>query len=162
MKYIIKDDFLNQADYDNIKNIILGDEFPWFFQHEVTYLAKDKSQFFWGHIFFKHNQGITSAFYKILDPILKKLNFKALIRIKANLYSNQGKIVEHEDHSDFPFAHKGALFSLNTCNGSTILKNNTKISSIANRMLLFNPSIPHRSSTCTDEKTRVNININYF
>ena len=163
LKYIIKDDFLNQADYENIKNIILGNEFPWYFQHEVANLDTClPDQFFWGHIFFKHNQGITSAFYKILDPILKKLNFKALIRIKANLYSNQGKIVEHEDHSDFPFAHKGALFSLNTCNGSTILKNNTKISSIANRMLLFDPSIPHRSSTCTDEKTRVNININYF
>ena len=163
LKYIIKDDFLNQADYENIKNIILGNEFPWYFQHEVAYLdTRLPDQFFWGHIFFKHNQGITSAFYKILDPILKKLKFKALIRIKANLYSNQGKIVEHEDHSDFPFAHKGALFSLNTCNGSTILKNNTKISSIANRMLLFDTSQPHHSSTCTDAKIRCNININYF
>jgi len=162
LKYIIKDDFLNQADYENIKNIILGDEFPWYFKDYVAYNGKHEVHFCWSHFFFKHNEGITSSFYKILDPILKKLKFKALIRIKANLYSNQGKIVEHEDHSDFPFAHKGALFSLNTCNGSTILKNNTKISSIANRMLLFDTSQPHHSSTCTDAKIRCNININYF
>ena len=163
MKYIIKDDFLNQADYENIKNIMLGGDFPWYFNDKVANMNdQGKFHFYWTHTFFKQDGGVTSSFYKILDPILKKLKFKALIRIKANLFSNQGKIVEHEDHSDFPFAHKGALFSLNTCNGSTILKNNTKISSIANRMLLFDPSIPHCSSTCTDEKTRVNININYF
>ena len=167
IEYTFTDNFLNPTDYKDIKNIILGEEFPWYFQYGVAFsknieMASGEDEFFLGHVFFRQNQGITSSFYKILDPILKKLKFKALIRIKANLYSNHGKIVEHEDHSDFPFAHKGALFSLNTCNGSTILKNNTKISSIANRMLLFDPSIPHRSSTCTDENTRVNININYF
>ena len=162
LKYTVKDSFLNQADYENIKNIVMGSEFPWYFQDTVTSLEEDKSQFFWGHVFFKHDQGITSSFYKTLDPILKKLKFKALIRIKANLYSNQGKIVEHEDHSDFPFAHKGALFSLNTCNGFTALKDNTKIKSVANRLLLFDPSVPHHSSTCTDAKARWNININFF
>ena len=163
IKHIVQDNYLNETDYKNLKNIMLGGDFPWYFNDKVADMNdQDKFHFYWTHTFFKQDGGVTSSFYKILDPILKKLKFKALIRIKANLFSNQGKIVEHEDHSDFPFAHKGALFSLNTCNGSTILKNNTKISSIANRMLLFDPSIPHRSSTCTDENTRVNININYF
>ena len=162
IKYIVKDNFLNQADYEKIRNIMLGDYFPWYLQQEVTYFTKDKSQFFWSHVFFKHNEGIISSCYKILDPLLKKLKFKALIRVKANLYSRQDKIIEHENHSDFPFPHKGALFSLNTCNGFTILKDNTKIQSVRNRVLLFDPSIPRRSSTCTDAKVRCNININYF
>ena len=166
IKYTVKDNFLNQADYENIKNIVMGDEFPWYFQEETfsfkKYNRKAVVPFFWSHMFFSYPQGIRSSFYKILDPLLKKLKFKALIRVKANLYSNRGKVDEHENHADFPFKHKGALFSLNTCNGFTILKNNTKISSVANRMLLFDPSILHRSSTCTNAKMRCNININYF
>ena len=162
MKYTIKDNFLNEADYENIKNIILGEEFPWYFQQEVTYFTKHKPHFFWGHVFFRQNQGITSSFFKILVPILKKLDIKALIRIKANLYSRDDKIKEHEKHVDYSFKHKGALFSVNTCNGFTMLADGTKIKSVGNRLLLFDTSQPHHSSTCTDAKVRVNINFNYF
>ena len=161
MKYIIKDDFLNQADYENIKNIILGDEFPWYFKDYVAYNGKHEVHFCWTHMFYMESKAV-SSFVKLLDPIFKKLKIKALIRVKANLYANQGKIIEHEDHPDFPFKHKGALFSLNTCDGFTVLEDGTKIQSVANRILLFDTSQPHHSSTCTDAKIRCNININYF
>ena len=162
IKHTIKDNFLNKTEHENLKNIMLSNQFPWFFQEGVAQTKKYDFQFYWTHVFFKPDQGVTSDFYKILDPILKKLKFKALIRIKANLYSNLGKMEEHQDHVDFPFKHEGALFALNTCNGFTVLKDNTKIKSIANRLLLFDPSQPHRSTTCTDAKVRCNININYF
>jgi hypothetical protein len=42
------------------------------------------------------------------------------------------------------------------------LKDGTKIDSVENRILFFNPSEEHDSENCTDEKTRINININYF
>ena len=163
IKHTIKDNYLNEADYEKIRDTMKGDYFPWYF-HDVVVTEDDTddSHFFWTHIFFDREKGVASTFYKILHPLLNKLKFKALIRIKANLYSNQGKIIEHKDHADFPFKHKGALFSINSNNGFTILKDNTKIKSVANRMLLFDPSIPHRSSTCTDAKMRCNININYF
>ena len=168
IKYTIKDNFLDPLEFENIKNTMLGHELPWFFQHEVAFPKKDRvknivgDEFLWGHVFFRVNQGISSPFFNILTPILRKLKPKSLIRIRANLFSNQGKIIEHENHTDCPYKHKGALFSLNTCNGFTVLKDNTKIKSIANRMLLLDPSLPHRSSTCTDAKVRCNININYF
>ena len=162
IKHTIKDNFFNKTEHENLKNIMLSNQFPWFFQEGVAQTKKYDFQFYWTHVFFKPDQGVTSDFYKILDPILKQLKFKVLIRIKANLYSNRGKMEEHGDHVDFPFKHEGALFALNTCNGFTILKDNTKIKSIANRLLLFDPSKPHRSSTCTDAKVRCNININYF
>jgi len=163
IKYTIQDNYLNAADYKNLKKTIMGGQFPWFFAPRVVTLnAKDSSHFYWFHAFFSPENGISSPFFKILEPILKKLKVKALMRIKANLYSNQGKIKEHQKHVDFPFKHKGAIFYLNTCNGFTTLADGTKIKSVGNRILLFNPSIPHHSSTCTDENTRVNININYF
>ena len=60
-----------------------------------------------------------------------------------------------------PFPHKGFLFYVNTNNGFTILEDGTKVESIANRALFFDSSKSHKSTTCTDEDIRVNININY-
>jgi len=37
-----------------------------------------------------------------------------------------------------------------------------KVESVENRLLLFDPSETHNSTSCTDEKVRVNINFNYF
>ena len=163
IKHVIHDNYLNEVDYKNLTTIMMKDKFPWLFKDTVaSHLDKDNLHFYWSHSFFTQASGISSPFFNILLPILNKLKVKALIRIKANLYSNQGKIVEHEKHIDFNFEHKGALFSLNTCNGFTTLKDGTKIQSVGNRMLCFDPSISHHSSTCTDTNVRVNINFNYF
>ena len=163
IKHIIKDNFLNTADYEKIRDTMKGDSFPWYFHDSVASDDdNDDSHFFWTHIFFDREQGIASTFYKTLHPLLNKLKTKALIRVKANLYSKQGQVIEHQKHADYPFKHKGALFSLNTCNGFTAFADNTKIKSVANRLILFDPSIPHHSSTCTNAKARINITFNYF
>ena len=60
------------------------------------------------------------------------------------------------------FPHKGAIFYINTNNGFTVLEDGTEIASVSNRLLLFNPSEPHHSTSCTDVKRRVNINFNYL
>ena len=78
------------------------------------------------------------------------------------MYPNTEKVHEHGEHADYSWKHKTALFSLNTCDGYTKLEDGTKIDSVANRMLLFDASTPHTSSTCTDQPVRVNINFNYF
>ena len=166
VEYTVKDDFLDRADFEKLKNVMLGNKFPWFFKKDDVAHNKKfntiKNHFYWTHLFFMPNRGAISPLFDILDPLVKKLEPKVLIRIKANLYSNQGKIIEHEDHTDFPFKHKGAIFSLNTCNGFTTLADSIKIDSVANRLLSFDASILHHSSTCTDAKARWNININYF
>jgi len=164
IKHTVQDNYLNETDYKGLKKaIMLETNFPWYFTEKVAGMNDQREfYFYWAHIFFTQHGGVTSPFLNILSPILKKLKLKALIRVKANLYSNQGKIVEHENHVDFPFKHKTALFSLNTCNGFTVLAHNTKIKSVGNRMLFFDASKPHHSSTCTDENVRVNITFNYF
>jgi len=163
MKPIVEDNFLTPADFDPLKKELFGDFFPWYFHPSVaTDDDREPSHFFWTHIFFERDKGIASNAYKKLHPIFNKLKPKALIRVKANMYSNQGRTIEHHAHTDYPFKHKGALFSLNTCNGSTHFKDNIKIQSVENRMILFNPSLPHHSSTCTDAPVRVNIVFNYF
>ena len=161
IKYIVEDIFLDQIDFKNLKNLLLGETFPWYFKDYVAHTRKHEVHFYWSHMFYIESKAI-SPFVKLIDPLFKKLEIKALIRVRANLYSNQGKIIEHENHIDFSFKHKGALFSLNTCDGFTVLKDGTKIHSVANQILLFDASQPHHSSTCTNTKVRCNININYF
>ena len=43
-----------------------------------------------------------------------------------------------------------------------ILADGTKIKSVANRALLFDPFEFHSSTTTTDAKARFNMNVNYF
>ena len=103
-----------------------------------------------------------SQMYTILDPILAKLDMKALIRAKANFYPNQGKQKIHPIHTDFPYPHKGFLLSLNSTNGYTSFPDGTKIIGKENQAMFWDASKPHQSSTPTDAKCRINIVINYF
>ena len=85
-----------------------------------------------------------------------------MIRIKANLFPNTHTLHEHPMHTDYDYCHSGAVFSLNTCDGYTKLKDGTKIDSVANRILLFDASEEHCSTTTTNVFARININMNYI
>ena len=71
-------------------------------------------------------------------------------------------MVHHDNHIDMAFPHKGGIFYITSNNGFTVLEDGTEIASVSNRLLLFNPSEPHHSTSCTDVKRRVNINFNYL
>jgi hypothetical protein len=83
------------------------------------------------------------------------------MRIKGNLYPSTETIVHHMDHIDYEFPHRGAIFYLNTNDGLTVV-NNQEVESIENRLLLFDPTVPHHSTTYTNDKCRVNVNFNFF
>jgi hypothetical protein len=157
----IIDNFLDLEDFKRISNFMLGENFPWFYHSEVTNENEYSENYYFTHQFYwKYN--ITSSFFEHLTPLIEKINPLSLIRIKGNLYPNINKFVVHDPHTDFPDHHLGAIFYINTNNGKTIIDKKYEISSISNRLLLFNPSIEHQSTNCTDEKCRININFNYF
>jgi len=163
MKYEIKDNFLPKENFNIIKNLIFDPRFNWFYKPDVNISGVDSPNmiFYFQHIFY--NKVPFSELFKIINEnLLSFIDIKALIRVKANLYPNQHIKKENGFHIDYDFSHKGAILYLNTNNGRTILDNDIKIDSIENRILFFDPSIPHDSENCTDQKVRVNININYF
>ena len=81
----------------------------------------------------------------------------------ANIYLNNSVgIGEHPQHIDYGFQHTAAVFSLNTCDGFTRLADGTKIDSVANRIVFFDGSSQHNSTTCTNQKGRFNINFNFL
>ena len=169
--YEIIDDFLPQKEFQDIQTYLMNDvkntspPIGWIYNPNIVQPIYYKGEnnvkhFYMVHLIYLVN--VLSPFYDKLIPVLEKLNVKALVRIKANLYPNSETIYEHEVHADFPFSHKTAILSVNTCDGYTKLNDGTKIGSVANRVLLFDSSIPHQSTTTSDTTARFNINFNYF
>ena len=89
-------------------------------------------------------------------------NFKTMIRIKMNAYPHTDVVKEHEKHIDFDYEHTGAIFSLNTCDGYTKFSDGTKVESLANRIVFFDASKKHQSTTTSNAKLRYNINFNFL
>ena len=163
VKYEVIDNFLPKENFLIIKETILSNDFPWYYYPDVS-TANQISKgilFHMNHLLYK-NERSSNFFHIIKNNLLKFMDIKALLRVKANFYPNQNIKRLNEPHIDYPFSHKGALFSVNTCNGGTLLKDGTKIDSVENRILFFDPSLYHDVEYCTDQKIRVNININYF
>ena len=100
----------------------------------------------------------------IFKLITSKIHIESLFRIKANLYfpSKKKEIQHHAPHRDTDFKHQGALFFLTTCDAPTTMEDGTEIESIENRLLLFDPTTMHSSSSPTNAPYRVTINFNYF
>lgn len=158
----IIDNFLPEDELQAIQTLMLTNKnFPYYFFSDVTYASVElPNTMYFVHLFYRDN--VTSSYYPIIEPILKKLNVHALVRVKGNLYPNVGHSCKDVDHIDYPYEHKGAIFYVNTNNGVTILEDGTEVESVANRLLKFEPHKLHNSTYCTDEKVRANININYF
>lgn len=166
--YKIIDNFLPKEDFEKIFDIINADHFNWFFNNNITFW-KDKNsekKHYWycTHTLFKKIP--TSHHFDNIFEVFKKksevMDLYQLHRMKINWYPYVEKFEEHEYHFDYEYQHKGALFSLNTCDGYTKLEDGTKIESVANRMLFFNPSKLHCSTFTSNSQRRLNINFNYF
>ena len=161
----IEDNFLDEKYFLNLKSMFFSHELPWFRQSGVATMSDEmdeKADCFFCHIFFK-NHTVCSPKIKELSPLLDRLkDLKALIRIHANFYPRTQDIHEHEFHKDYPFNNKTIIFSINTNNGYTKLISGEKIDSVENRLLLFDGSIEHKSSTCSDKFGRINLVVNYL
>jgi hypothetical protein len=156
------DNFLDQEHFDHIQNHVLSPQFSW---NLIPHVSSKKenvqilASYYFVHIFWANFQIEPDA--QIFTPILNQIECRAILRIKANLYPSTSEIIHHEDHVDYEFPHRGAIFYLNTNNGLTVI-NNQEVESVENRLLLFDPTVPHHSTTCTDDKCRVNVNFNFF
>lgn len=167
----IQDNFLEKEDFLKLQNIFLKSNFPWYYNNGIS--AQDNNEtsastdnnpsdpyFQFTHLFFGSNK-VNSDFYPLMKVFIDKLNIKALVRIKANCCI---RTKEHEKHGFHNDSNNNitALFYCNTNNGYTEFKNGEIIQSVANRMVVFDSNLQHQSVSCTDQKTRVVINFNYY
>ena len=163
----VKDNFLSDDDFSNLRDLMLGSDFPWFYNDRKV--KENDGQYQFTHTFYR-NFCWSSDWSTYLDPILKKLNPVALLRIKANLIPKQYKRQLSSLHCDgeriwgIMDGEKDvvtSIFYMNTNNGCTVFKDGTEIKSVANRLVTFPRSTQHAGATCSDENVRVLINFNY-
>ena len=178
----IEDNFLDQEKFDELQTFIVSDSFAWFYVDGIDYSIResngvlsfpnkgDKNKFQFYHMFVS-NGGPTSSFCDNLEPVFEKIDPMSFWRIKANLLTRTPNIVENEFHVDIGNLENSpeklkqwttSIFYINTNNGYTLFEDGTKVESVANRMVTFPSNIKHTGTSCTDEKTRVIINFNYF
>lgn len=171
----IIDNFLPDRIFKNVYNTVTNNEFPWQYCDGVAYLKEhreekglspDDNYFMFTHTIYDMGAPTSNYFAEFFPDfegcLFQKadINIKAIVRIKCNLYTRTEKLFQHDMHEDYPFNHIAGLFSLNDNDGYTIFEDGTKVESVANRMMIFDGHDKHASTTCTNQKRRLNINFN--
>ena len=182
IEYKIIDNVFSPEQFEDLSNYVKDDSFPWY---NITSVAYDEQNelpskedeatfnvpmtdsqkeynFMVVHSVFENHEIRSPDVWNLLLPIFDIVSIKAFIRCKINSYPKTHELVHHKGHLDYPFEHKGAILYINSNDGLTVLEDGVEIESVANRLLLFNPSKPHHSTTCTNKNRRMNINFNYF
>ena len=158
---VVKDDFLDSASFNTIKNILFSFEIPWYFYEYAD--DKELKDFFYCHMLYNDGQIKSNFFDPIALPILGKLSFKKLFRIKINMYTANPRIVIKKPgfHVDEKEQHRVALLNINSNDGYTEFENGEKFNSVENGFIDFDGKLKHRAISQTNTDVRINININY-
>ena len=157
---ILLKNFIEEKKSLEIKQTMESGQFPWYFNNYINYPSDPYFQFF--HMFFQSG-AVNSTFFDLIFPILNRINYKELIRIKANFLTKTEKIIQHGFHNDY--INKDiftSIYYVNTNNGKTIFKNYDDVESYRNQLCVFNSMEEHSGTSCTDEKDRIVININFI
>lgn len=175
----IIDNFLSDEDADFIEGSLLSNSFPWYYNKELnidapfpwkerasllnTEKTKENYLFQFVHPFYKDYTDC-SEYINVIDPLIFKLGPTALVRIKANLNPITPEHYYYDQwHTDIcDFKGQTAIYYVNTNNGFTLLEDGTKVNCVKNRLLIFDSTKLHTGISCTDQKYRCIINLNYY
>ena len=189
-------DFLPQTLFKFMKDYVEDEKVSWKWQDNSTYhkekaTVKADGKFKFGKTIYTHpalnpdnkefiNEKYMSIFGVFVDFQNEHQSHKTehLIKMKLNLYPNEGKQVQHGTHKDIYSAHiplspkhmtrmgedvldkttLTSVFNFHTCNGYTCI-GKEKIPSVANQIVIFNQT-EHYGVTQSDISRRIVFNMN--
>ena len=105
---------------------------------------------------------IESPFYDDFLYLFQSLNVQFLHRARVLMFVNQGEQYIHDRHVDHTTNCNTALIYMNSNDGFTDFETGERVESVKNRLLLFDGSIPHSSSTPTNTKERLLLSVTYI
>ena len=159
------DNFLPEEEFKSIQSLMMGNKypdvtgFPWFYCYGRT--TPDDGLFLMVHMFYYPETEPNSKYVNIWNTFMNKVEAKKCTRIKANLTFNTPTIepaIFHSDYSDM----KTAIFYINTNNGYTEFESGVRVSSVANRVCIFDSNLKHRGTTHSEgSQQRIAVNFNY-
>jgi hypothetical protein len=157
------ENFLEKKEYLRLKELIFNIDFPWRIRNNMV--NNDKTYYF-TYNFFNNFICQSEHFENYIIPIMRKLNAKAIVQVRANLILN--KLFEKSDlHIDNTndFNCKTAILNFTTCDGGTelLIKDELKfVKSEENKIVIFNSNIQHRTVPSKTTSARIILNMNYF
>jgi len=155
----IIDNFLSEEEFKSIQSFMMGGEFRWFYSKGAVKL--DDGQFHMTHMFFQPDVGSNSEHLHFWTNFMNKVGAKNCTRIKANLTfktPTHEPTMYHVDYDDM----KTATFYINTNNGYTEFESGVRVSSVANRVCIFDSNLKHRGVSHTEgDQQRIVVNFNY-
>ena len=165
----IIDNFLPGLFFKKLENIF-NNKFNWFWNEKsVDSKIFQDDNFMFTHILWDFDIGKSSPHFETFEPILyfldKHVKVKHLKRMKLNLYTNQGKRIDHAEHYDINDEKDKVMdnvditvLNFTTCNGGTTI-DNRDYKSIENQALIFKNSFKHNGYVQTNNKRRIVLNI---
>ncbi len=164
----VLDNFLSAEDFQQIKSLLLGDTFPWYYnayQNSESDISKGNLyDFQFTHKFYE-DKTPQSTFLPYFEPLISKINPLALVRLKANLTTITKERTVSEFHRDLIAETadiKTAVFYINTNNGATRFETGEEVSSIENRLAVFNSKLNHAAVSTSNSACRIVLNLNYI
>ena len=173
----ITDNFLSPDQHKKLSNFLLKDGLCEWKYNDRKVSEKnidDKSDYQFTHLFYTFHsltgtaRHITSNQIDILIPLLNKIRFISLHRIKANLEPIKPQRTYSKFHYDVQMDGKPCpamttgIYYINSNNGYTEFETGDKVNSVANRFVKFPSDIKHRGVSQVDTKVRCVLNLNYF
>ena len=171
------DNYLSPDQHKKLSNFLLKDGLcEWKFNDRKVSDQKndDNNNYQFTHLFYTFHsltgtaRHITSKQIDILIPLLNKIRFVSLHRIKANLEPIKTERTYSEFHYDVQMDGKPlsamttGIYYVNTNDGYTEFETGDKVKSVANRFIKFPSDIKHRGVSQVDTKVRCVLNLNYF
>jgi len=160
----IIDNFLDEDSFEVLQQYFLSDSISWHFGNNITYGKQGMDQYQFVHTFFDVGKPYLNNWSNFLTPLFNKLQPKYILRVKANCRPRTTNAVLSDYHTDMDLHQQTAIFYLNTNNGYTKFQDNSleDVPSVANRLLTFYGGLKHCGASCTDQNTRIVLNINYI
>jgi len=169
--YKVYKDFLDESYFKELKNLFINQNFQWFYKPRSgdgeTHFDFD---FMFVHSFYHFKNGVNSNFFEPLLPLVMKTGIAAgktnIMRVKANLYTNQSDNITHHKHTDYPdeLDYKTAVFNFTTCDGGTIFYIDGKeefVESIENSVVIFDGPTDHAGVTQKNSNIRTLLNMDF-
>ena len=173
----VTDNFLSPDQHKKLSNFLLKDGLcEWKFNDRKVSDKKNDNNYDYQftHLFYTFHsvtgiaRHVTSKQIDILLPLVNRIKFISLHRIKANLEPIKPQREYSVFHYDIqkdgepcPYMTTG-IYYVNTNDGYTEFETGDKVKSVANRFVKFSSDIKHRGVSQLDTKVRCVLNFNYF
>ena len=169
MKIDIIDNFLTSYYADTYVKIFDGIRegtgcFPWYFNNNLN--GADRiGNYYFNHSVIVNYKVVSDQWLPIFEPLISTIGISLndVRRLKVNLYPWTRRRVHHATHRDYKpdLGLRTALYYVNDCNRYTVFERNKKIRSKKNRVILFDGSNYHHSTTPLDSNYGCSINVDY-